>query len=57
MVMLKYDSTTGDISAIGMSAPTIFGHGTPGTTDPASVLQDDLTGGTIVTDATVFSTS
>jgi arsenite oxidase small subunit len=57
MVMLKYDSTTGDISAIGMSAPNIFGHGTPGTTDPASVLQDDLTGGTIVTDATVFSTS
>jgi arsenite oxidase small subunit len=57
MVMLKYDSTTGDIYAIGMGAPTIFGHGTPGTTDAASVLQNDLTGGTIVTDATVFSTS
>jgi len=57
MVTLKYDSTTGDIYAIGMGAPTIFGHGTPGTTDSASVLQGDLTGGTIVTDSTVFSTS
>jgi arsenite oxidase small subunit len=54
-VTLKYDSTTGDIYAIGMGAPTIFGHGAPGTTDPSQVLQDDLTGGTIVTDATVSS--
>lgn len=57
MVTLKYDSGTGDIYAIGMGPPTIFGHGTPGTTDPSSVLEDDLTGGTIVTDSTVFSTS
>lgn len=56
-VTLKYDSSTGDISAIGMGAPTIFGHGPPGTSDPTSVLQYDLTGGTVVTDATVFSTS
>lgn len=57
MVVLKYDSSTGDIYATGMTAPTIFGHGTPGTTDPATVLQDDLTGGTIVTDSTALSTS
>ena len=56
-VTLKYDSSTGDIYAIGMGPPTIFQHGPPGTSDPASVLQDDLTGGTIVTDATVFSSS
>jgi len=54
-VTLKYDSSTGDIYTIGMGAPTIFGHGTPGTSDTAGVLQNDLTGGTIVTDATVFS--
>ncbi len=55
MVTLSYDSSTGDIYAIGMGVPNIFGHGTPGTTDPATVLQDDLSGGTIVTDSTVFS--
>ena len=54
-VTLRYDSSTGDIFAIGMGPPTIFGHGPPGTTGPSQVLQDDLTGGTIVTDATVFS--
>jgi arsenite oxidase small subunit len=53
MVTLRYDVSTGDIFAIGMSPPSIFGHGVPGTSDPASVLQNDLTGGTIVTDATV----
>jgi arsenite oxidase small subunit len=52
-VVLSFDSSTGDIYATGMTAPTIFGHGPPGTSDPASVLQNDLTGGTIVTDATV----
>jgi len=56
-VTLKYDSSTGDISAVGMGPPTIFQHGIPGTSDPASILQDDLTGGTIVTDATVFLNS
>jgi len=54
-VTLRYDSSTGDIFAIGMGAPTIFGHGPPGTNDPASVLNNDLAGGTVVTDATVFS--
>lgn len=54
-VLLRYDTSTGDIYAIGMSPPTIFGHGPPGTTDPAQLLQFDLTGGDIVTDATVFS--
>jgi len=54
-VMLRYDADTGDIYAIGMGAPTIFGHGPPGTSDPAKVLTYDLTGGTVVTDATVFS--
>ena len=54
-VMLRYDASTGDIYAIGMGAPTIFGHGPPGTTDPSLVLRYDLTGGTVVTDATAFS--
>jgi len=54
-VTLKYDASTGDVYAVGMGAPTIFGHGTPGTTDPSMVIQEDLAGGTIVTDATVFS--
>jgi arsenite oxidase small subunit len=54
-VILRYDSSTGDIFAIGMSAPTIFGHGPAGTSDPAKVMQYDLQGGDIVTEATVFS--
>jgi arsenite oxidase small subunit len=54
-VVLRYDDNTGDIYAVGMGAPTIFGHGPPGTTDPSLVLKYDLTGGTVVTDATVFS--
>jgi len=56
-VILKYDDNTGDIYAIGMGPPTIFGHGPPGTTGPAQLLQYDLTGGDIVTDATVFSST
>lgn len=54
-VLLEFDSATGDIYAVGMSAPTIFGHGPPGTTDPASVLKFDLEGGEVVTQDTVFS--
>lgn len=54
-VILRYDSSTGDIYAVGMSPPTIFGKGPPGISDPALVLQYDLQGGTAVTDATVFS--
>ncbi len=56
-VTLEYDKASGDIFAVGMGAPTIFGHGPPGTTDAALLLQYDLQGGDIVTDATVFSTS
>jgi arsenite oxidase small subunit len=48
-VQLELDQSTGDISAVSMSPPTIFGHGPPGTTDPALVLKYDLQGGTVVT--------
>jgi arsenite oxidase small subunit len=54
-VTLRYDSSSGDIYAIGMGAPTIFGKGPAGTSDPALVLRYDLQGGDIVTDSTVFS--
>lgn len=54
-VTLEYEKHTGDIYAIGMGPPTIFGHGPPGTTDPALVLKHDLEGGEIVTEATVFA--
>lgn len=54
MVQLQVDATTGDISAVGMMPPTIFGHGPPGTTDPALVMQYDLQGGDLVTQATVL---
>jgi hypothetical protein len=54
-VLLEYDEATGDVYAVGMGPPTIFGHGPPGTTDPESVLRYDLEGGEIVTEETVFS--
>jgi len=54
-VQLEYDATTGDLYAVAMSPPTIFGHGPPGTTDPQAVLSYDLQGGDIVTQDTVFS--
>jgi arsenite oxidase small subunit len=47
-VQLEYDAATGDINAVSMGPPTIFGHGPPGTTDPALVLKYDLQGGTVV---------
>jgi len=53
MVMLQIDSS-GNISAVGMNAPTIFGHGPPGTTDPRLVMQYDLQGGDLVTQSTVL---
>jgi arsenite oxidase small subunit len=53
MVQLQLNSS-GDISAVGMQAPTIFGHGPPGTTNPASVMQYDLQGGDLVTQSTVL---
>jgi len=54
-VQLEYDAATGDIYAVAMSPPTIFGHGPPGTTDPQSVMSYDLQGGDIVTQNTAFS--
>lgn len=54
-VRLEYDSASGDIYAVAMGPPTIFGHGPPGATDPASLLNFDLQGGEIVTQETVFS--
>lgn len=54
-VKLEYDSTTGDIYAVGMEPPTIFGHGPPGTTDSALVLKYDLQGGQPVTQDTIFA--
>jgi arsenite oxidase small subunit len=48
-VQLEFDQSTGDIYAVAMNSPTIFGHGPAGTTDPALVLQYDLQGGDVVT--------
>jgi arsenite oxidase small subunit len=47
-VQLEYDPSTGNINALSMGSPTIFGHGPPGTTDPALVLKYDLQGGEVV---------
>ena len=47
-VQLELDQGTGDIYAVSMGPPTIFGHGPPGTTDPDLVLKYDTSGGTIV---------
>jgi arsenite oxidase small subunit len=54
-VRLEYDNATGDLYAVGMGSPTIFGHGPPGTTDPSLLLKYDLGGGEIVTQDTVFA--
>jgi arsenite oxidase small subunit len=54
-VKLDYDTASGDIYAVGMGSPAIFGHGTPGATDPDLVLKYDLEGGRVVTQDTVFS--
>jgi arsenite oxidase small subunit len=48
-VQLEYDASTGNINAVAMGPPTIFGHGPAGTTDPALVMKYDLQGGTVVT--------
>lgn len=47
-VQLEYNDTTGDIYAVAMGPPTIFGHGPAGTTEPSLVMQYDLSGGTVV---------
>ena len=54
MVQLQLDTSTGDISAVGMNPPTIFGRGPPGTTNPKLVMQYDLQGGDLVTQSTVL---
>ncbi len=54
-VQLEYDSVTGDIYAVAMGPPTIFGHGPPGTMDLNEVQVNDLQGGDIVTQDTAFS--
>jgi arsenite oxidase small subunit len=48
-VQLELDQSTGDIYAVAMGPPNIFGHGPPGTTDPDLVLKYDTSGGTLVT--------
>jgi arsenite oxidase small subunit len=53
-VVLEYDGSTGDIYAVGMGPPTIFGHGPAGTTDPGLLLTYDLEGGEVVGPATIF---
>jgi arsenite oxidase small subunit len=50
-VQLEYDASTGNINALSMGPPTIYGHGPPGTTDPALVLKYDLQGGEVVSGA------
>ncbi|HUI00559.1 MAG TPA: Rieske 2Fe-2S domain-containing protein [Nitrososphaerales archaeon] len=45
-VLLSFDSSSGDISAIGMGPPTIFGHNTG-----SNNVLDDLQGGTPVSSA------
>ena len=52
MVQLELDDKTGDIYAVSMGPPSIYGHGNQGDTSPQSILIDDLQGGTIVTGAT-----
>jgi hypothetical protein len=42
-VLLEYDSTSGNIYAVGMLPPTIFGHNTG-----SDNVLDDLQGGTLV---------
>ena len=53
MVTLQLDTATGDISAVGMGPPTIFGQGPAGTTNPSLVMQYDLQG-VLVTQSTVL---
>lgn len=56
-VTLELDESTGDIYAVAMGPPSIYGHST-GDETPQAVLEDDLTGGSLVTGAvTTFSTT
>jgi arsenite oxidase small subunit len=51
MVRLELDDKTGDIYAVSMGPPSIYGHGNQGDTSPQAVLVDDLQGGNIVAGA------
>lgn len=51
MVLLELDNKTGDIYAVSMGPPSIYGHGNQGDTAPQAVLMDDLEGGNIVAGA------
>ena len=51
-VLLEYDAATGDIYAVGMGPPIIYGQGPRGDTNPTDLLQYDLQGGEIVTQIT-----
>ncbi|HMK95828.1 MAG TPA: cytochrome b5 domain-containing protein [Candidatus Limnocylindrales bacterium] len=54
MVKLQFDSSTGNITAVGMNPPTIYGYGPPGTTNPKLVMEYDLQAGNLVTQSTVL---
>jgi arsenite oxidase small subunit len=47
-VKLELDNSTGDIYAVQMGPPTIYGHGPSGTSKPELLIKYDLQGGTIV---------
>lgn len=49
MVQLQLDQATGDIYAVSMGPPSVFGHNT-GAENPSAVLAADMTGGNEVTD-------
>jgi arsenite oxidase small subunit len=51
-VLLEYEAATGDIYAVGMGPPVIYGQGPQGDTNPNDLLQYDLQGGQIVTQIT-----
>ena len=51
-VLLEYEAATGDIYAVGMGPPVIFGQGPLGDTNPPDLLQYDLQGGQTVTQIT-----
>jgi arsenite oxidase small subunit len=53
-VLLEYDQASGEIYAVGMGPPTIYGHGPEGETDLAEVLKYDLQGGQVVTQITTY---
>jgi arsenite oxidase small subunit len=47
-VILELEKSSGDIYAVGMGPPTIYGHGPRGTIDSKLVLRYDMEGGKVV---------